>query len=319
MSISVVRLRIVGLAVSVGLLVLGCVSSTAPTSSEKAVTVKPEPVGTLPTPVVEPTQTAQATAPAAELTGTAQATTPMEVIEPVTLTIVYDNNVYDPALQTDWGFACVVETGEATVLFDTGGKGSILLGNMAELGLDPQTIDAVVLSHIHADHTGGLKGLLDAGVRPVVYAPAAFPASFRDDVRAVTRLVEVTGPMEILPGIHTTGEVGSSIVEQALVVEAGAGLVVVTGCAHPGIVEMVRHAKQAVAGEVKLVLGGFHLRDAGRARIEAIIADLRDLGVQQVAPSHCTGDRARQMFAEAYGDGCTLPGVGQVFIVGEGE
>jgi 7,8-dihydropterin-6-yl-methyl-4-(beta-D-ribofuranosyl)aminobenzene 5'-phosphate synthase len=305
------RWRAAGLAVGVGLLILGCVSSVAPTSSEKAVAVTPLPVFTkVPAPVVEPTHTALATAPA---------TAPVEVIKPVTFTIVYDNNAHDMALRTDWGFACVVETGEATVLFDTGGSGTILLDNMEKLGFDPQVIDVVVLSHIHGDHTGGLRGLLDTGARPGVYVPASFPASFKDDVLSLTDLVEVTDPVEILSGVHTTGEVGSRIVEQALVVETGAGLVVVTGCAHPGVAEMVRRSKAAVGGEVRLVMGGFHLGSAGRTQIEAIIADFRELGVQQVAPCHCTGDLARQMFAEAYGDDCTLAGVGYVFVVGEAE
>jgi 7,8-dihydropterin-6-yl-methyl-4-(beta-D-ribofuranosyl)aminobenzene 5'-phosphate synthase len=247
-------------------------------------------------------------------------------MEMVTFTILYDNNAYDPALRTDWGFACMVETAAATVLFDTGGNGAILLGNMAELGLEPQAIDAVVLSHAHGDHTGGLAALLDTGVTPTVYVPAAFPASFKADVRARTDLVEVTDPVEILPGTYTTGQVGSGIVEQALVVETGEGLVVVTGCAHPSVVEMVRRAKEAVAGGVGrsgttplLVMGGFHLRDAGQAQIEAIIADLRDLGVQRVAPCHCTGDAARQMFADVFGVDCTLAGVGREFVVGGTE
>ena len=226
-------------------------------------------------------------------------------------TVVYDNNVYDAALRTAWGFACWVETSHGTVLFDTGGDGPTLLGNMALLHLDPQAIDVVVLSHAHGDHTDGLAGLLDTGVRPTVYVPAAFPASFKENVGARADLVEVTGPIEIIPGVYTTGQVGSSIVEQALVVETREGLVVVTGCAHPGVVEMVRRAREALPsprpspyqgeGVVALVMGGFHLKDTGQAQIEAIIADLRNLGVQRVAPCHCTGDRARRAFAEAFG------------------
>jgi 7,8-dihydropterin-6-yl-methyl-4-(beta-D-ribofuranosyl)aminobenzene 5'-phosphate synthase len=179
------------------------------------------------------------------------------------------------------------------------------------LNLDPQAIDVVVLSHVHSDHTGGLKALLETGARPTVYVPAAFPASFKEEVRTRTALVEVTDPIEILPGVYTTGQVGSGIVEQALAVKTGEGLVVVTGCAHPGVVEMVRRAREALPslhpspyqgeGVVTLVMGGFHLKDTGQAQIEAIMADLRSLGVQRVAPCHCTGDRARQIFAEVFG------------------
>jgi 7,8-dihydropterin-6-yl-methyl-4-(beta-D-ribofuranosyl)aminobenzene 5'-phosphate synthase len=239
--------------------------------------------------------------------------------ERVRFTVVYDNNAYDRRLRTAWGFACWVEAGGATVLFDTGGDGATLLGNMARLGLDPQAIDAVVLSHIHGDHTGGLAGLLDTGIRPTVYVPDAFPASFTADLRARTDLVEAPGAIEIVPGVYTTGQIGSDIVEQALAVETEMGWVVVTGCAHPGIVEMVRRAKEATAGEVALVMGGFHLGSASPDQIEGIIAALRGLGVQQVAPCHCTGDRARRIFADAYGTDCTLAGVGWEARIGSGE
>jgi len=239
-----------------------------------------------------------------------------EETDAVRFTILYDNNAHDPALETDWGFACLAELDHATVLFDTGGDGPTLLDNMETLGVDPQAIDAVALSHNHGDHTGGLDALLDTGARPTVYVPASFPSAFKRDVAARTELVEVTGPAEILAGVHTTGEIGSSIVEQALVVETDAGPVVLTGCAHPGIVSMVRGAKEVAPGDVALVVGGFHLRSASRRRVGQIIDALRELGVERVAPTHCTGDEARQMFAEAFGDDCTLAGVGQTFRIG---
>jgi 7,8-dihydropterin-6-yl-methyl-4-(beta-D-ribofuranosyl)aminobenzene 5'-phosphate synthase len=236
----------------------------------------------------------------------------------VTFTIVYDNNGYDPELQTAWGFACLVETGEATVLFDTGGDGPTLLNNMSRLGIAPLTIEAVVLSHIHGDHVGGLTGLLDAGARPTVYVPAVFPASFKNSVLVRTDLVEVTGPMEIRPGLHTTGEVGSAIVEQALAVETEDGLVVVTGCAHPGVVEMVDRAIEVFGGDVLLVMGGFHLGSATQGQIEGVIDGFRHLGVQTVAPCHCTGDRARQLLAESFGSDYVVAGVGRVITIGGG-
>jgi 7,8-dihydropterin-6-yl-methyl-4-(beta-D-ribofuranosyl)aminobenzene 5'-phosphate synthase len=237
----------------------------------------------------------------------------------VTFTIVYDNNAYASALRAAWGFACLVETEGATVLFDTGGDGPTLLGNMARLGLDPQAIDVVVLSHAHGDHTGGLSSLLDAGTRPTVYVPAAFPASFKGPVRARTDLVEVVEPTEICPSVYSTGQGGSGIVEQALAVETREAVVIVTGCAHPGVVEMVRRAQEVTGGAAALVMGGFHLGGASRGQIERIIADFRRLGVQQVGPCHCTGDRARQMLADAFGADFVPAGVGRMIAIGSGR
>ncbi len=235
----------------------------------------------------------------------------------VTFAVVYDNNAFDPALTTSWGFACWVERGDATVLLDTGGDGPTLLGNMAALELDPQAIDAVVLSHVHNDHTGGLEGLLDTGTRPTVYAPASFPASFHEDVSSRTELVPVTNPRDVLPGFHTSGEVQGRIIEQALVVETSEGLVVVTGCAHPGVVEMVRSAQEAYGERIALVMGGFHLKDSRRAEIERTIAELQALGVERVGPSHCTGDLARMLFADAFGEGYVDIGAGRVVAIGQ--
>jgi len=234
----------------------------------------------------------------------------------VTITVVYDNNPHDPRLQTAWGFSCLVETEGATALFDTGGDGATLLRNMATLESDPLSIEVVVLSHAHGDHTGGLGALLGTGARPTVYVPRSFPARFKDDVRSLTALEEVTGPAEILPGVHTTGEVGSDIVEQALAVETSEGLVVISGCAHPGVVEMVRRARRVSEAEVYLVLGGFHLGGESQQKIDRIIADLRDLGVRRVAPCHCTGDQAISALADAFGADFIPNGVGYTITIG---
>lgn len=277
--------------------------------------------GTTPsTPTAKPTSTAltpTATAESAEAVAAAQPapTESKEGVVSVAISVVYDNNAYDPRLKTAWGFSCLVEMGETTILFDTGGDGATLLGNMATLGIDRQGIDIVVLSHIHGDHTGGLGALLGTGVRPTVYMPRSFPAGFKADVRSLTTLEEVVGPVEILPGVYTTGEMGSGIVEQALAVETSEGLVIITGCAHPGVVEMVRRARQVSEAEVYLVLGGFHLGGASQQRIERIIADFRALGVRRVAPCHCTGDKAIRAFADAFGPGFIQNGVGCVMTV----
>jgi 7,8-dihydropterin-6-yl-methyl-4-(beta-D-ribofuranosyl)aminobenzene 5'-phosphate synthase len=227
--------------------------------------------------------------------------------------IVYDNRTLDTNLTSGWGFSCLVSD---DLLFDTGGDGRTLLSNMTKMGIDPAGIRTVVLSHAHGDHTGGLGALVGTGVRPAVCVPRSFPARFKADVRSLTTLVEVHGPMEIRPSIHTTGEVGRGLVEQALAVETGDGLAVVTGCAHPGVVKMVRRAKESVGGKIYLVMGGFHLGGTSQRQVKAVIADFRQLGVQRVAPCHCTGDRAIRVFAEEYGDDFIETGVGMVLDIG---
>ena len=234
----------------------------------------------------------------------------------LTITVVYDNVAHDARLQTDWGFACLVEGLEHPLLFDTGGKGDILVGNMRTLGLDPQAVRTVVLSHSHGDHTGGLAAFLAENPDVTVYLPQSVPTDLKDTVRrAGATLVEVSGPQEITVGAHTTGELGSQIREQALALETPRGLVVITGCAHPGIASMVRQAKTELGGDVYLVLGGFHLGSASAAQIEATITELQELDVQRIAPSHCTGDPARRAFAEAFGAAYLESGLGRVFVI----
>ena len=233
-----------------------------------------------------------------------------EGIETMRLTIVYDNNAFDRRLQAEWGFACWVEYGDTNLLFDTGGNGSTLLSNMSVLGFDPQTIDVVVLSHIHGDHTGGMEGLLATGVRPEVYVPITFPTRYKNQLRELVTVHDVDGPQEILSGIHTTGKMGTSVPEQGLVLETSQGLVVITGCAHPGVDKMVRRAKDTYDGQIHLVVGGFHLGSASTARVRDICAAFRQLGVQKLAPCHCTGDRAMRVFGTEFGDSYLRCGVG---------
>ena len=242
----------------------------------------------------------------------------------LTITIVYDNNAYDPRLRTAWGFSCLIEYRGQVILFDTGGDSPTLLANMAMLGIDPSEIEAVVLSHIHGDHTGGLSGLLPmAGDGLTVFVPQSFPARFKEAVRTRAQLVEVPvlsaverlESREIGEEVYTTGELGTGIIEQSLVVRTDEGLVVVTGCAHPGVVEIVRKAMALSGDGVYLVLGGFHLGGKSRREIEGIISEFRRLGVQKVAPCHCTGEQAKRMFRQEYGGDFIQAGAGKVIRV----
>ena len=83
-----------------------------------------------------------------------------------TITVLYDNNPFDERLNTAWGFAALVEYQDQTLLFDTGGDGPTLLGNMNTLEIDPTRIQNIVLSHAHGDHTGGLGAIIEAARTP---------------------------------------------------------------------------------------------------------------------------------------------------------
>lgn len=222
-----------------------------------------------------------------------------------TIIIVYDNvDSDDPKLRSDWGFGCVIDVGDKRILFDTGEEGATLLSNMRRMGIDPASIDAVAISHIHSDHAGGLKTFLSERKGISIYIPSSFPASFKQMIRKAGAIpVEVTEPQEILKGVFTTGEMGKAVKEQALAIRTGRGLVVITGCAHPGIVEVVRKAADVGGAAPYAVLGGFHTSMASNARLEKIIASFKDLGVKKVAPCHCSGRTARKLFEKAFGTG----------------
>jgi len=297
---------LLGVAVCLGGL---CLASHVP---ESLLLSSPTPIGMNMTPSITPVPaTDHAPAPAS-----APTLTRMPISNPITLTIVYDNNPFDSAqgrpfdarLKTAWGFACLIQTSEMTVLFDTGGDGPTLMDNLAVLGFDPREIDVVVLSHIHGDHIGGLDALLTANDRLTVYLPQSFPAEFKAHLR--NRVVEVNEPMAIADRIRTTGELGTAIIEQALMVETERGLIVITGCAHPGVVEIVRQAE--AYGDVYLVMGGFHLTGKSVDEVEAVIAELKRLGVQKIAPCHCTGEPAIRLFEAEFGADFIPVGVGAI-------
>ena len=240
------------------------------------------------------------------------------VLDDLVLTVVHDNYPCVHSLKTAWGFSALVTGPEKTILFDTGSNGTLLLENMARLQIDPGKIEVVVLSHVHKDHTGGLTGLLQANSCVQVYLPASFPARFKEVVRGYgATVIEIGGPQEICKDVYTTGVLGRRIKEQALVIRTQRGLVVLAGCAHPGIVQILKSVRRLHEEDVLLVMGGFHLEWVTKWKVETIIAAFRSHGVRYVAPTHCSSDKARQLFQESYGPGCLDMGVGKTIALAD--
>jgi len=246
----------------------------------------------------------------------ASITTPLSK-GPLTITIVFDNNPYDERLRTSWGFAALVEHQDQILLFDTGGDGLMLLENMRILGINTSRIQDVMLSHAHNDHTGGLVHLLESGARPTIYVFPRFGGNVDQETAKITEILQVEPGDSISQGMYTTGAMGGSIREQALVIRTSRGLVIVTGCAHPGIVQIVEKAKEMFDDPVYLAMGGFHLGDKSDHQLKGIINAFRDLGVQKVAPCHCTGEKVIARFKAEYGEDFIQAGVGSVIVVEE--
>lgn len=153
-------------------------------------------------------------------------------------------------LKSGWGFSALIETEHASpILFDTGGDGLVLLHNMRELGIDASRIGTIVISHAHGDHTGGLQSLLEVNGDAEIYVPSSLwrPLPGR-------KVTAVTGPVQICAGVFSTGELKG--IEQSLVLRTNKGIVVVTGCSHPGVSEILQAASRF--GKISGIVGGLH-------------------------------------------------------------
>jgi len=251
-------------------------------------------------------------------------------VKNLTVTVIYDNNPYKKELKTEWGFAAFITGTEKNILFDTGG-GRVLLDNMEKLAIEPNSIDVVVLSHIHGDHTRGLGSFLEKNSNVTVYLPVSFPEKFKDNVRdhgakiveikpvkdKTSTSNEVKESLKICENVYSTGQLGKLIKEQSLIIRTDKGLVVITGCAHPGIVNIVNTAKDLIKDDILLVMGGFHLERATKGRIEKIISAFKQLGVRYVGLCHCSGHKARSLFEKHFGSKYINIGVGKVVTLAD--
>ncbi|MBN1781051.1 MBL fold metallo-hydrolase [bacterium] len=235
----------------------------------------------------------------------------------ITVTVLYDNYRFTEGTTPDWGFACLIEGAEKTILFDTGTNGDILMHNAEILNKDPGKIDCIVLSHEHRDHTGGLDSVLTRVNNVPVYFPVSFSESFSRHILDLKSIpVRVDKPAEICPRIFTTGEISGPVNEQSLIIETKPGLVVITGCSHPGIVKILRRTGDVVPEKpIYLVFGGFHLIRNSEAQIREIIGQFESLHVVKCGATHCTGDEAIRLFREAYQDHYWPMGTGRMIHI----
>ncbi len=234
----------------------------------------------------------------------------------ITVTILYDNTIHTEGTKADWGFACLIEGTEKTILFDTGTQPKILEHNLEALGVDLEHVELIVISHLHGDHTGGLSWVLEKISDVSVVVPVSFPDDFEENVgKTGAEIIRVEKAVEICRGVYSTGEMGTDIPEQSLVLDTSGGAVVITGCAHPGVVDIVEQGSRVLNKPVVFVFGGFHLMRHSASRIQDIIRRFRKAGVIRCGATHCTGDAQIDMFRKGFGKDFVEMGVGRVISI----
>ncbi len=235
---------------------------------------------------------------------------------PLKFTIFYDNYLHREGTKPDWGFSCLIEGAEKTILFDTGTQPDILLHNVEELDVDLKKVGLIMISHDHPDHIGGLPAVLEKNHEVSVYMPISFAYEIVRSVETKkAETVSVDEPIELCPNVYSTGEMGVQIKEQSLIINAARGLVIVTGCSHQGIVEILDRAKELFERPIHLVFGGFHLGAKSDTELEMIIRHFKEIGVEKCGATHCTGDRAIELFKKAYGENYVPMGTGKILEI----
>jgi 7,8-dihydropterin-6-yl-methyl-4-(beta-D-ribofuranosyl)aminobenzene 5'-phosphate synthase len=261
-------------------------------------------------------------------------------------TILYDAFGNSHHLKKDWGFSVLLEYAGKKILFDTGNDCKIFAANARELNVDLRDLDFVVISHRHGDHISGLSHLLKVNPKVKVYAPAelfgvfgsTLPKGFYKTVDTLpenmryfdgeeseaiptgspwpgANFVFVDARLEVAPGIFiipTVSKVTGTLElrELSLAIDTPRGLVVVVGCSHPGVEEILS-AASVVNSHIHMLLGGLHLVKTPDAEIERLAGALHDKWkIDRIAPGHCTGEPAFAKLKQVFGDSYLYAGLG---------
>ena len=227
----------------------------------------------------------------------------------VTITALIDNGLAKPGLGAIWGLSFHVNVHFAgrddIILFDLGGSPHVFRHNVQALGMDLAETRSVVISHFHTDHYGAIEAAMQhiSNKDCITYLPVGYE-EVEDTITGADGRFVIADISEVVgSGISTTSALGAkSLKEQGLVINtAEKGIVLLTGCAHPGVDRLASRAQKIFPDSpLHAVIGGYHINTHEEG--SELAQKLAKMDVHFIAPCHCTGKAAKQALREIFGD-----------------
>ncbi len=257
-------------------------------------------------------------------------------------------------LRSEHGLSLLVEDGCHRVLFDCG-QSAGFMENAAMLGIPLSDLEAVVLSHSHYDHAAGFRCFSQAGYRSPLYVGKGFFSGkySRSGIKYTDLsagwdesyarahslgLFTVEGEMAVCPGMtvfqgferrHSGEQIPERFVREdgsifipddfsdeiLLAADTDEGLVLIVGCSHPGIMNMVDSVASRTGKRISAIIGGTHLGEADEARLDETLSYLHSSGISILGLCHCSGKRAEERASALFGEAAPSLAPGDVLIL----